>query len=189
MPHPSDYPPRIAGLLTPPRLAPLDEGKPNPAALAAQAESTLEQLFAPRTIQDADMARACLAGLWLYHDYLDESHRVSQEIETPTGSYWHGILHRREGDFGNAKYWFRRVGRHPVFEPLHAAAVELASAGATDRAASFLRTQKSWDAFAFVDLCQASLAPDAACHALCRQVQQREWELLFAYCFEQAVGA
>ena len=49
------------------------------------------------------MASACLAGLWLYHDYLDESHAVSQSIHTPAGSYWHGLMHRREPDFANPK--------------------------------------------------------------------------------------
>ncbi|MBI5092167.1 MAG: hypothetical protein HZB26_06930 [Candidatus Hydrogenedentes bacterium] len=54
------------------------------------------------------------AALWLYVDDLARSHKVSQGIETPTGSYWHGIMHRREGDFGNSHYWFHRVGAHPA---------------------------------------------------------------------------
>ncbi len=58
------------------------------------------------------------AGLWLLAGNLDESHQISQSIESPEGSFWHGIMHRREGDFWNAKYWFRRVGRHPVLSEL-----------------------------------------------------------------------
>ena len=46
------------------------------------------------------MAACCLCGLWLLHDFLDESHSLSQEITTDTGSYWHGIMHRREPDYG-----------------------------------------------------------------------------------------
>ncbi len=59
--------------------------------------------------------RPMQAGLWLYADDLHRSHEVSQSIETPVGSLWHGIMHRREGDFWNSKYWFRRAGsNHPL---------------------------------------------------------------------------
>ena len=52
-----------------------------------------------------------VAGLWLYVDDLNRSHEVSQGIQTPIGSVWHGIMHRREGDFWNSKYWFNRAGK------------------------------------------------------------------------------
>lgn len=54
------------------------------------------------------------AGLWLYVDDLERSHTISQGMEDSTGSFWHGIMHRREGDFWNSHYWFRRVGQHPA---------------------------------------------------------------------------
>jgi hypothetical protein len=39
--------------------------------------------------------QAMLAGLWLWHDWLAESHVVSQNLHTPTGSFWHALLQLR----------------------------------------------------------------------------------------------
>ena len=100
---PSAYGPLIAELLAPERLAPLGPGVPNDAARPKLAALDGDRLLAPHSVRDRDMARACLAGLWLYHDFLDESHTISQEIGSTTGSYWHGIMHRREPDASNAE--------------------------------------------------------------------------------------
>ena len=83
--------------------------------------------FGPVQPVNADMGACCIAAVWLVHDFLDESHEISQGIDTPSGSFWHGILHRREGDYSNAKYWFRHVGQHEVFELLGQRAGELAA--------------------------------------------------------------
>ena len=111
---PTSYGPVIAELLATERVGPLGPGRENEAMADQLERATVDRLFAHAKVVDRSMAEACRSGLWLYHDYLDTSHTISQSISTPTGSYWHGIMHRREPDFSNAKYWFRRVGRHPV---------------------------------------------------------------------------
>ncbi|HEV3448807.1 MAG TPA: hypothetical protein VG099_29490 [Gemmataceae bacterium] len=178
----------VAALLAEERLMPLGPGKPKEAMRTKLETMTAEDLFAGQAIRDQDMARACLAGIWLYHDFLDESHTISQAIASPSGSYWHGILHRREPDFDNAKYWFRRVGRHPIFDPLQRAARALAHAEELPPAAGFLTDQSAWDPLAFVDLCEECLTGTAPCMLLCQQIQQREWELLFDHCYRQALA-
>lgn len=183
--NPRSYASAIAELLRDPWVPPLDAGMANHAVRAHLEALANDNAFAPLRVREKDMADACRAGLWLYHNFLDESHRISQELHTPTGSYWHALMHRREPDFSNAAYWFRRVGTHSVYDPLCRDAAELAVDAAP--AAAFLRTQVTWDPFAFVDLCAAALVGRAPCEELCRQIQKREWELLFDWCYRQAV--
>jgi hypothetical protein len=171
---PPPYPAPIADLIAAPAMR-LDAGTPNRAAGDRLRCLDAATLFLT-AVRDMDMARACLAGLWLRYDHLDESHRISQEIHTPEGSFWHGILHRREGDYGNAKYWFRRVGDHPVFEPLGAAAKELG-----------VFPSGQWDPYAFVDRVESTVAAGRPGDEALSQLQEREWQLLFDYCYRRAV--
>ncbi len=39
------------------------------------------------------------------------AHTIAQEIGDETGSWIHAYLHRREGDLGNAGYWYRRANQ------------------------------------------------------------------------------
>ena len=115
---PSSYGPVLGDLLSEERIMPLDAGTPNQARLTQLRALYMTQALAPHPVQDRDMAEACKSAIWLYHDFLEESHTISQSIETSTGSYWHGIMHRRELDFYNAKYWFRLVGENPIFDKM-----------------------------------------------------------------------
>ncbi len=59
-----------------------------------------------------DSAPPLVRALW--HDATgdwDGAHRVAQDIETADGAWVHAYLHRKEGDIGNAGYWYRRAGR------------------------------------------------------------------------------
>ena len=58
-----------------------------------------------------------LTAMWLTKkDRWDEAHDVSQDIDTPLGSWIHALLHTIEGDLGNAGYWYNRAG-HPAISP------------------------------------------------------------------------
>ncbi len=104
-----------------------------------------------------------LAGLWLLAGDLDASHEYSQAIEDRDGSFWHGIMHRREGDFGNAKYWFRRVGDHPALRQLRESAYR--------------------DPYEFVDAVERASRRSAATPDL-SAAQWSEWQTLFAHCLD-----
>lgn len=170
--------------------APLNElgaGRPDKVAAQKICGLSLADAFAPHKIVDSEMAEACLAGLWLMYDDLDRSHTISQSIETPTGSFWHGIMHRREGDFGNSKYWFHRVGAHPIFPSLLESVRELAPQNGDDRDVARLAEAATWDPFRFVDLCSAAVKGRSTAGRHCQLIQQRECRLLFDFCYRHAI--
>jgi hypothetical protein len=110
-----DLPESIASAIEPLFSAlPLDWSM---AQLVVSQGATLElvQLVEGINQSEALAGHAALqAALWLYIDELDCSHTLAQGIKDSTGSYWHGIMHRREGDFSNSHYWFRNTGDHPA---------------------------------------------------------------------------
>ncbi len=60
------------------------------------------------------------AGLHLLNDDLAVGHALAQRHEgEPLADYWHAIIHRREGDYGNSRYWFGRVGRSPLLAEVY----------------------------------------------------------------------
>lgn len=94
------------------------------------------------------------AILHLLNDDLDAAHQLVQpHEEDPTACYIHGLMHRREGDWNNAKHWLRRAHGHP----------QLPADGAT-----------------FVDECQAAEGSERDSPAARRS--WREMTDLFAWC-------
>ncbi len=184
--NPRDYGPVIEEILADAPLNELGPGKPCDDVETKLLDGT-QAAFGGLEVVDDDMCRACIAGIWLRFDFLDISHTISQGIHCATGSYWHGIMHRREPDYSNSKYWFDRVGNHPLFETLGRHASELAAASDTDLNAAWLKTGR-WDSFGFVDLCQRYESSDSPQEQLCREIAQLEWSLLFDACYRQAIG-
>jgi hypothetical protein len=183
---PNNYPPAIAELLADRRLPELGPGRPNEAVRGKLQGLKLESLG---KVIDRDAARCCLAGLWLWHDFLDESHSISQDIDTVDGSFWHGIMHRREPDYGNAKYWFRRVGQHKIFEDLTNCVQNVnQNQVSSSKKENFLSGLNPWDPFAFVDACERAAGGRESGKSLARELAREEWELLFAHCWRKAFG-
>jgi hypothetical protein len=124
-------------------LVPLRRQKPETLAIADQIAQGLGD-------------RACLqAGLWLYVDDLDRSHLISQELHSIEGALWHAVMHRREGDFGNSKYWLREAGDIQILESVYG------------------------NPFDFVDQVQHEHRHNPAKLV---DLQRKEWMALFAHC-------
>src|SRR5262249_53105752 len=73
-------------------------------------------------------------------------------------SFWHAIMHRREPDAWNSKYWWRRVGKHPVFAQLGDQAARLG--------------WPAWDPAAFVDACEKERGTGSDREKLLRELQR-----------------
>jgi hypothetical protein len=169
---PADYGPVVGELLAEERLAELGPGSPEPEVHVELRRFDPMIDLGPETT-DPDAARACHAGLWLYFDYLDESHNIGQELNTPDGSFWHAIMHRREPDPGNSKYWWRKVGSHPVLDQL-----------AEQSPALGYRCTNPLD---FVDFCERVRGTKTPGEELARRVQLLEWQLLFDWCYRKSL--
>jgi len=73
---------------------------------------TIEEFRATLAQAAPPQLPAPLCALW--HDARgewDAAHTVAQEIDDATGAWIHAYLHRKEGDFGNAAYWYDRAGQ------------------------------------------------------------------------------
>jgi len=150
------------------RLMPLAHG----TCSSPDAYQALKALSPRELFPGSRAPEAAMAGLWLYFSCLDEAHTLAQAVETPDGSFWHGIMHRQEPDAGNAAYWFRRAGKHAVFPALRDEAVGLG-----------YECGPAWDPFDFIDACEAARRlPGSDNERLLRRVQLAEWQRLFHHC-------
>lgn len=113
------------------------------------------------------------AGKW------EQAHKIAQGIPSSEGSFWHAILHRTEGDWENAAYWFRQVGDHPIYSLIYADAVQILAV----HTHSDWDAGNQWDPFEFVRWCKAaSLLPGSAEENIVNRIQVSEWRHLFSWC-------
>ncbi|MFP6765807.1 MAG: hypothetical protein VB858_19405 [Planctomycetaceae bacterium] len=159
--------------------------------LAAVIKSLHVRQALPHISSDIE-ASAFHAGVWQINDWLDESHSCSQAIEGAgegNGDYWHAIMHRREPDAGNARYWFRRVGDHACCGPLAdiaSQALEECHSPAAELWMNRLGRTEMWDSAAFVDFCQtAQEGSDPDLMQAARRIQWAEMLILLAHTAQQ----
>ena len=58
----------------------------------------------------------------------ESAHNLAQDEHSPEGSWIHAYLHRKEGDLGNASYWYHRANQPVPQQPLEKEWEEIAAA-------------------------------------------------------------
>lgn len=170
---------------------------------AAVASAEPESLFPGQQIVDPKAAVGALVGVRLWNDDFEGAHNLAQGLKDATGSYWHGLCHRREGhrgaglesNLGNARYWFRQVGSHPAYDPVYRTALNvLGEAGVGFRwateARSLLEQRGEWDPAVLADWAgeaeRGVLSPPT--RRLAEELQWREIANLTDWCAKTALG-
>ncbi len=76
------------------------------AVTIAQRTMTRKPTITPGRAQLLEAVELALAGDW------QGAHRIAQDREDDSTANWiHAVLHRMEGDFENARYWYGRCRR------------------------------------------------------------------------------
>ncbi len=137
-------------------------------------------LFLAHRQIDSNRADRLRAAALLYNDHHDEAHDIVQEMTDIDGALIHGILHRREPDYWNAKYWFRRFVAHPAHVALGRRLAALAKTPDEAAQARALTLPGAFDPFEFVDACEsaAKLPSTDPTTIWLRRVQHAEFEEL-----------
>ncbi len=149
---------------------------------AATLEASLAELARAKGLP-AEQTRLLRALALLWHDHLDAAHRIVQDIDEADAGLLHAMMHRREGDYWNSKYWFRRTGKHAVFNALSTVVADLLQQRDRPDLLKSLLPEGRWDPAAFVDQCQqaVSLETGAPHYQLLCALQKAEFDLMLRH--------
>jgi hypothetical protein len=152
----------------------LEKGKPVPKGRDA---------VAGLVDKDKESAKTLLiqSALYLCFDCFEETHNIAQDDEGPAGNWLHAILHRREPDAGNSKYWYARVhAPAKVYEGIGKKVLVYLRENAVpelEPLAKKMEKSKTWEPEAFVDSCDKFRQMDkgSSAYRTLAKIQEIEW--------------
>lgn len=184
----------ILGSLLPDDLRPLVESAPLFGLGGTLAQPSLNSAIVKWEVEHSsksgktrfpdELEDLILAALWLLEGDLDRAHQHAQKWETLHGCCWHAIMHRREGDWGNAKYWYQRASKSPLINNFKQTI--LAQHHYRIVTPELVRPLNNGEFLdAWVDIHQKAVQPDAPENLVMtlRGLDWIEWQLLLAHCF------
>ena len=108
------------------------------------------------------------AMLWLRIGLIERPHDIVQSATNGIPAYIHGVVHRLEGDYWNANYWFRRVGNSALIEDIASAVSQHGNVDSFDPT-DFTNQVEAWNR-----------SKDSAKSAELQRIATQEWEALWA---------
>lgn len=154
-------------------------------SLAPRAGALADVLIAKLSRPSTDVCDCIRAAMYLLADDLDTAHGLCQNVPTPLGSALHAHLHRREGDFSNSHYWWRRASRLAWQLPEGPLAPQVAAALGTEPAGARWREKLgrgTYDPGDLVDAVEGLSNDEGAWADSLRAVQRLEWLSLVHAC-------
>ena len=112
------------------------------------------------------------SALLLWHDHLEASHEISQCLNSKDGSFLHALMHRRESDFPNAKYWINQTGQYRAYSEIAKRSKILLKENSLPN----LLTGE-WNPYAMVDSVEHA-KPNTQTYKTLQKIQQIEMEVL-----------
>lgn len=172
----------VKGLLETGELADLGPGPRKGVEAASALNRALEESLKDSSLP-ASKQEALKSLVFLWHDHLEDSHVISQNLPDNDGSYAHAIMHRREPDYSNSKYWFHRTGDHPAYEQLAPKVSAFLAVRSTSDLSGRLLPGESWDPFAFVDAVEETLRTHSSeeTETTLKEIQKLEFDNFAEY--------
>jgi len=142
-------------------------------------------------VKDSQTLLFVESALYIYFDCFEEAHQIAQDHEGIYGNWLHAILHRREPDAGNSKYWYQRVNGPPsVYEGIGVKALEILGKNPVnelDSLAQKISKSKTWEPGTFVDLCDKfrKKEPSSLPYKALVEIQEIEWRGLLGFILEK----
>ena len=90
---------------------------------------TIDEFKSTLTTATPPSVPPLLLALW--HDARgdwEKAHALAQDVDDASGAWVHAYLHRKEGDLGNAGYWYRRANQPVATDSLDAEWTRIVSA-------------------------------------------------------------